>query len=249
MNKENFCALLTNLDERYIAQAGTFQKSKNTVWVKWGAAAACLCAVMICTFALRQQGGLLVDPVQSSPISQREEPSDTPHQNTLFINDVEVFTPDLDVQFTYYDELSEEEKAKWSADFERAAGFPHDALTQKLPAAFSNRRFYTMNAPDKASPSGYSTHDYVLEYAAEAEKSVKIALSALGEPLRCCIVTCDDPQPSEIDGVPVYLYGYGDSFLAQFHCGGVGVDVDASGISQDELETLISNLIQLLKEQ
>ncbi len=252
MKKETFCALLADLDERYIAEARTAKKTQHTAWIKWGAAAACLCAVAICAFSLQQQSNFTVDPVLSSSSSQGEDFSDGQYQNQLIFNHVNIVTADIDVQFTYYDELSEEEKAEWSADFERAFGFPHDALTPKLSAVFSSSSFYTLNAPDKASASGYSPHDYLLSYQAEDGRSVAISLCATGDPLRCYVVLEDEgnPQPSMIADLPVYLYSYGDSgFFAQFHCAGIGVDVDTKDISQNELETLLSNLIQLLQEE
>lgn len=47
MRKEDFAEVFGDISEKYIAEAGTEPRAKKSVWVKWGAAAACFAAVAL----------------------------------------------------------------------------------------------------------------------------------------------------------------------------------------------------------
>lgn len=46
MKKEDFAELLSDINEKHITNARVDYKGKKSVWLKWGAAAACLCLVI-----------------------------------------------------------------------------------------------------------------------------------------------------------------------------------------------------------
>lgn len=46
MRKEEFCDILGDISEKHIAEARAERKAKKTLWLKWGAVAACLCLVV-----------------------------------------------------------------------------------------------------------------------------------------------------------------------------------------------------------
>lgn len=46
MKKEEFAELLSDINEKHITNAREDYKGKKSVWLKWGAAAACLCLVI-----------------------------------------------------------------------------------------------------------------------------------------------------------------------------------------------------------
>ena len=56
MKKETFCEILGDIDERYVKEARADRKVRKTVWVKWGAVAACLAAVAVLGTVLLQSG-------------------------------------------------------------------------------------------------------------------------------------------------------------------------------------------------
>lgn len=62
MRKEDFAEVLGDISENYVKEAETIKKTKNPVWLKWGAAAACLCLVVGLAFFTREpsapQGGI-----------------------------------------------------------------------------------------------------------------------------------------------------------------------------------------------
>ena len=55
MNSIKFSEAMSELDNRYIDEAVNYKKkAKNTVWIKWGAVAACLCFMIIGTIIWQQ---------------------------------------------------------------------------------------------------------------------------------------------------------------------------------------------------
>ena len=59
MKKEEFCELLSDIDEKYVREArGERKAAKRSMWIRWSAVAACLCLVMAGA-ALWKKGGSL----------------------------------------------------------------------------------------------------------------------------------------------------------------------------------------------
>ena len=50
MTKEAFCEVLSDINGRYVEEAGAGRKARKPVWLKWGAVAACLCIILISIF-------------------------------------------------------------------------------------------------------------------------------------------------------------------------------------------------------
>lgn len=46
MRKEVFCEILGDMDETYVKEAGVGRRAKKSGWMRWGAAAACLCLLL-----------------------------------------------------------------------------------------------------------------------------------------------------------------------------------------------------------
>ena len=67
MKKEEFCQVLGDINENYVKEARASRKAKNPGWIKWGAAAACLCLLVAGGLMFAQNGGIIAphpDPVQ-----------------------------------------------------------------------------------------------------------------------------------------------------------------------------------------
>ncbi len=52
MTDEKLYEVLGDIDEKHINNARTYHEAKKPVWVKWVAAAACLCVILIIVFTL-----------------------------------------------------------------------------------------------------------------------------------------------------------------------------------------------------
>lgn len=62
MNTKKFSEAMGELDSKYVEEAINYRKkANNPVWIKWGAAAACLCLVTISAVVLWQQVSLSPD--------------------------------------------------------------------------------------------------------------------------------------------------------------------------------------------
>ena len=53
MKKEEFCELFGEIRQEYISEAVKPEKKKSLLWLKWGAAAACLCLVAVGLFCYK----------------------------------------------------------------------------------------------------------------------------------------------------------------------------------------------------
>lgn len=72
MRKEDFAEVLGDISENYVKEAETIKKTKNPVWLKWGAAAACLCLVVGLAFFTREPSP---PPRRDQPRKRRSTPS------------------------------------------------------------------------------------------------------------------------------------------------------------------------------
>lgn len=50
MTNEKLYEVLGNINEKYVSEARAYQKTKKSIWAKWGAIAACL--VLVCVVAI-----------------------------------------------------------------------------------------------------------------------------------------------------------------------------------------------------
>lgn len=57
MRKEEFCEVFGDIRESYVAEARAGRKTKQPVWLKWGAAAACLCLMAVGVFLWHSGSG------------------------------------------------------------------------------------------------------------------------------------------------------------------------------------------------
>lgn len=231
MRKEELCEVLGDISEKHIAEAGADRKAGKPAWLKWSAAAACLCLVVLGAFAVRRLGtpGTGIEP---------------PEASQLVINEVEQTAAlDMDVRISHCSALSSTEWESVMKAFESAVGFSYAEFLEKLPAGRRDTAFYSVDVPVSPKSAVYRPHDYVFEFQTESGGSVKIAICAAEEPIRDCFFVCDDPKESEINGTAAVIYGIQDSFWVQFAYAGVNYDMETCGISLKELEDLLTCMI------
>lgn len=253
MRKEEFCEIFGDINEKHIAEARAERRAGKPAWLRWGAMAACLCLVVVGAFVVPglqgKPGGAGVQP-GGTPGTEVVQPGNThettqpPRTNLLVVNEVERVTgADMDVQFTYYNGLSESEQKTVMDAFESSIGLSYEEFMKKLPAAYQNTAFYSINAPVAPRSAEYIPHDYVFGFLTENGGNVEIATCSAEEPLRDCFFECDDPKESEINGTTAVIYAVQDSFMVRFACADVNYDIETHGITLEELENLLTGII------
>ena len=233
MKKEQLYEVLGDINENYVNDAHmTAKKSAYPIWLKWVAMAACLCLVVSGAFVLPRLQG---DSVEPNP-----QPN---NKNVLLVNTVDGLAgADMDVQFTYYPDPSEDKSDDVLIQFKNVAGLNYNNFVAKIPDVFVKERFYSVDVPSDAA-AAYIPHDFVFDYQTNNGGEITIAICAKEEPLRDLFVICDNPKQSEINGIPVVILGYQDSFLVQFSWQSVNYDIETRSITLGELEQLLVCLI------
>ena len=155
-------------------------------------------------------------------------------------------TLDIDVQLT---SLSEQTSNSWSSvieDFHKFTGITYEDFTGKIPDSLEQCGFYSVSSrgySESGSLEEYTLHDYVFDYQTQNGGSAKIAICSFAAPLRECLIFCDNPEKSEINGISMEIYGYQDTFMAQFSCNGVNYDIETSNMTKDGLVELLTCII------
>lgn len=253
MKKEQLYEALGEINENYINDANqTVKKKTRAVWVKWVAMAACLCLVVSGAFVLPRLQRDSVEPnpqLSTNPNIGTEQPNNDEittqpnNKNVLLVNTVDgVAGADMDVQFTYYPDPSEDKSDDVLIQFENVAGLNYNNFVAKIPDVFVKERFYSVDVPANAA-AAYIPHDFVFDYLTNNGGEITIAICAKEEPLRDLFVICDNPKRSEINGIPVVILGYQDSFLVQFSWQSVNYDIETRSITLEELEQLLVCII------
>lgn len=260
MKKEDFCEAFGDINENYVKEARQPYKAKKPVWVKWHVMAACFVAVLIAgSISVNRQAPAQGDKPQRGgntvsndiPAENNVETAVPAEEegNVLFVNKADnMMNVDMDVQIVPYDgKMSESRWEEIINDFQEFTGMTYKEFVSKLPGIWENSSFYAMMAPDNNSgeqKKEYSLHDYVFVFQTKNGGEATIALCSFEEPLRDCFVECDNPEQSEINGVPLVIYGHEKWYMVQFSYQNVHYDIEASNITLEELENLLSGILK-----
>lgn len=246
MRKEAFAEVLGDINENYIKEAEAIKKTGKPAWVKWGAMAACLCLVV--AFAapeLQGEHGAVPQPGITPGTSIVQPGKDNEVTHLFLVNEVEnVITTDMDVQFSYYDRLSEVEQEIMLKQFETAIGLSYNNFAAKIPDTFVSKSFYSVDIPADATRTEYVPHDYVFEYQTENDGEARIAICSTEEPMRDCFIMCDNPKQSEINNIEAVIYGYQGTFMVEFSHENINYDIKTSNITLAELEELLTGIMR-----
>lgn len=226
MTTKKFSEAMNYMDDELITEAISYKRKKNA-WQKWVAIAAYLCLIIAGALALSPQPG---------------------NTDSLVVNEAEsVMGVDMDVQVTSLSKLPHDVWMSVLEEFHGAVGVTYEEFITKIPNNFECCNFCSLSTPgykDADLRDEYRLHDYVFEYRSESGGELTIAICPYEEPLRDCFIECDDPQQSEINGVPVVVYGYQGSFMVQFSYENINYDIETSNISLEELENLLTAIIK-----
>lgn len=254
MKKEEFFRLLSGADEQKVAEAGAEMKhNSRRRWVKWAAMVACLALI----------AGVGIPLLRHSDTAQNKEPggasgvvqsgshsgvSSPAPANLLVVNEVNSpVSADMDVEYSFLKKLPYDVWIEVLEDFHGFTGVSYEAFIGKIPDTWECSSFYSLSTrgyKDAGLQDEYRLHDYVFAYhQTDGDGEVTIALCPFETPLRDCIVVCDDPQQSKVNGIPVVIYGFRDSYMVQFSFESVNYDMEASSITLEELEELLSGIL------
>lgn len=241
MKAEEFAQVLGGIREEYLAEAEGFRRGRKPGWGRWAALAACL--GLLAAGAWLAPGGIATGPggTSGAEVSVSGNGSAAPG-NRLVVNEAEsILGLDMDVRIRSYGGLSEAERAAVMEEFAEATGLDYETLLGRIPAAFAGEDFLSVDAP--AGAGTYAPHDYVFTFRTEDGGTARVAVCAGGEPLRDCLLLCEDPEISQVGGEDVVICGDGGRYMAQFTHEGVGYDVEAKAVSLAELEELLEGLM------
>uniref|UniRef100_UPI004057333D hypothetical protein n=1 Tax=Acetatifactor sp. TaxID=1872090 RepID=UPI004057333D len=264
MKKEDLFYTLGDINNQYIKEAHMNNKRKNNfAWAKWGAIAACFALLVLCipmVIRLSPVEDANTPTVESLPIENNNKieelqqsidkemtPAEQPH--ILLVNEVaNVMSADMDVQLNSCMKLPPDVWMLVLEDFHKFVGIAYEEFTDKIPDNFECYHFYFLSIPgykDANLKDEYRLHDYVFEYHTESGGNATIAICSKEEPLRDYFIKCDNPKQSEINGVPVMIYGYQDSFMVQFFYENIYYDIETSNATLEELEELLISITEV----
>ena len=239
MTKEALAELLGDVDPGYVEQAGRRKRRLFRHPRRWAAAAclvlAALAGLRCFWLSLNHDAPLVITGPDG--------------ENRIVVNQAgSLISADLDVQFEWYDKLPYGVWVQVEAAFADITGVSYEDFTARVPEDWEQAGFCARLAPEPGEAGSedrtYVLHDYLLDYETGSGGNVTIALSAKEAPLRDCFLSCEDPETSEIGGVSLTIYGYEDLYLTEFFYKNLYYDVEARGISPEELESLLSGLLE-----
>ncbi len=270
MKKDDLFDILGDINQQYVEEAHRGRMSKHkAVWRSWAITAACLALLLIAgipvtkyLFPSTASPSPTPEPVQtegmSKPIpelqsahaesSDKEEASVGEQNSTLLVvNEVNsIIISDIDVEYSFPDKLPE---AVWTSildEFQDTIGNSYDEFTMRFPDTWEVVNFYCLSTRGyKADGVGdeYRLHDYVFECQTGQGGEATIALCTFEAPLRDYFIECENSKQSNINGVPLTIYGYESSYMVQFSYENVNYDIETNNIALEELEALLTSIL------
>lgn len=264
MKSKDLISGMSFVDERFVNEAETtmLASTSQIKWKRWGTIAACF--VLMVTAMFVGLPNLNDNPTTITPLdnlqedvlsnSSTEDKTDDLQQVTpqipqninIAVNEVNnPLSADIDVQISFYNELSDIEWDNAISEFQKVMGIAYGDFTARIPSTFTVMSFYSFDTPGDTSRTEYYPHDYVFECQTENGGQVTIALCSFDNPLRDWFIKCENPEQSEINGVPIIIYGYENSFVAEFSFENVNYDIGTNNITLEELKTLLINILDV----
>ena len=194
-----------------------------------------------------ENGGLVDKPNNPCEVPPESESVHSDKLNRLVLNTVELKLPlALDIQVDSFGKQSADIQASAIEDFNMFIGIPYEEFISKIPDKFEQCDFYSVSIrsyKEIVSLETYNLHDYVFYYQAKTGENITIALCPFEAPIRDCILVCDNPEKSVINGVSMEIYRYQNTFAVQFLCNGINYDIETSNMTQDGLKELLTCII------
>lgn len=225
MKNEKLYEVLGDINENHVKEAREYRKTKTPVWLKWAAMAACIIAALI------------VVPV----LQNMSAPSPT---ISLIVNQTDYTEPYMDLDGTSYTGISKAELDIVKTEFSQALGIEYDEFTKRLDEHLKLIQFGALFIPQKVDGSTQRTlHDYWFTYTTDYGGQINIAMCAFDKPLKDVIIGEAGFSDSQINDTTLKIYGTQDYFVAEFNHQNINYYITANGISVDELQTILCDII------
>ncbi len=232
MNKKLISEALGEISDKHIKEAAEYKKSSRLKIAIAISAAAVVLIVGLVAVADRGKAPRKLDLQMDESVS-------------IYINadDLMAMSPDMDIQIEQYDtdEISDEVKES----FKDRVGVELEAFISRLPEGFEVESIWSyLSRYDENGirHETYSPYDYRMQISAPTEGNIIIAVCGKGEPLRDCIITCDNAVPSTVNDTEMYIYKLGQSYYTCFKSGGIYYDIETENVSDEEFAAFIAAL-------
>ena len=188
-----------------------------------------VCAVFILAIGILVGTGQLNDNIN---ISENIDPKLNIKLNINKIKDMEMTKLDLDVKNVEAKELPDK------FNFMRKV---------KIPSEYKFKDSYNVYTRKDMDVEEYNLlHDYVFNYQKDDFSSgIKIAFSEIEEPLRDYFID-DKYKTSKIGDAEIIITQYKQMYMASFKYKDIYFDIEANGITENELVELLISIIENL---
>lgn len=250
MREQELFVMLGEVEEKKIIEAGNaIKKNNRPVWIKFAAMVASLAIVIVASISVRNYFSPNGNTPEINSVSdlKQQKPEEESKKIQLVVNEVEsMISTDMDVEYSALEKLPLYVWETILEEFHEFVGISYDDFTAKIPNIWKYSNFYSLSTrgyKDSNLKEEYRLHDYVFDYRTENGGQATIALCSFEEPLRDYFVVCDNQEQSEINGVPLTIYGHKNIYLVQFSYQNVYYDIETNNISLEELEELLRSLL------
>lgn len=231
MKKEIISEALNDISENYIAEAAEYRK-KSIIKIAAAVSAAVL-ALVVGVIIIAGRGN------EPKMLSQ----SDSSYGICINTDDISMAMADMDIQIEWYEIENISDEVKQS--FEDRVGESPEEFFSRLPENFTVTKLWSYLArhdENGVRHEEYRPYDYRMEIKSPAGGRIRLAVCCKDNPLRDCIIVCDNARPSYINDTELYIYKFGESYFTCFESGGKYYDIEGESISEEELVKLISSL-------
>lgn len=112
-----------------------------------------------------------------------------------------------------------------------------------IPEEYKLESKYNVYTRENAKIQEYNVlHDYVFNYRKDSMNRIVIAFSEIDKPLRDYYIK-DENKISKIGDTELIIFQYEEMFIASFNCQDTNFDVETTGITIDELVSLLQSMI------
>ncbi len=234
MKNERLYEAIGNIGDDYIRSAHAKRSKAPSVWIRWGAVAACLCLMVTVVTVLVQrmtpssfsEFGLVVNPLG--------------HRMSV----------DVDAKIEYYindkqETVPTEEWDRLTEGFHANIGISYDAFLSLVPEYLrKDMDFYTLSTPDGSEGGAYVLHDYGFTFETDTDTNVALKMSHKGMPVRDWFFDKqENAKASDVNGTSVTIYGAEGCYVAQFVHDNVYYDITAYYMELAQLKALLTCIL------